>query len=38
MVIYTNNMGPKTWVHNIRKYIEQKLDYKLFNKTIAAWK
>ena len=38
VVIYTNNMGPKTWVHNIRKYIEQKLDYKLFNKTIAAWK
>ena len=38
VIIYTNNMGPKTWVHNIRKYIEKKLNYKLFNKTIAAWK
>ena len=39
VVIYTNNMGPKTWVHNIRKYIEQKLDYKLFNKTMCSvWK
>ena len=38
VLIYTNNMGPKNWVNHIRKYIEYKLDYKLFNRTIAAWK
>lgn len=38
VLIYTNNMGPKRWVHRIRKYIEYKLDYKLFDRTIAAWK
>tara|TARA_B110000495_G_C22921878_1_gene538584 strand:- start:74 stop:844 length:771 start_codon:yes stop_codon:yes gene_type:complete len=38
VLIYTNNMGPKNWVHHIRKYIEYKLDYKLFDRTIAAWK
>ena len=37
-MIYTNNIGPKSWVHNIRKYIEHKLEYKLFDRTIAAWK
>ena len=31
-------MGPKNWVHHIRKYIEHKLNYKLFDRTIAAWK
>ena len=29
VLIYTNNMGPKNWVHHIRKYIEHKLNYKL---------
>tara|TARA_B100001063_G_scaffold247357_1_gene293184 strand:+ start:11286 stop:12068 length:783 start_codon:yes stop_codon:yes gene_type:complete len=38
VLIYTNNMGPKSWVHNIRKYIEHKINYKLFDRTIAAWK
>jgi hypothetical protein len=38
VMIYTNNIGPKSWVHNIRKYIEHKLEYKLFDRTIAAWK
>ena len=38
IIIYTNNMGPKIWVHNIKKYIESKINYKLFNKTVAAWK
>ena len=38
VLIYTNNIGPKSWVHDIRKYIEHKLHYKLFNRTIAAWK
>ena len=38
VLIYTNNIGPKSWVHNIRKYIENKIQYQLFNRTIAAWK
>tara|TARA_B100001123_G_scaffold115438_1_gene134587 strand:- start:1470 stop:2279 length:810 start_codon:yes stop_codon:yes gene_type:complete len=38
VLIYTNNIGPKSWVHNIKKYIEHKLHFKLFNRTIAAWK
>jgi len=37
-LIYTNNMGPKTWVYSIKRYIEEKIDYKLFDRTIAAWK
>ena len=38
ILIYTNNIGPKSWVHDIRKYIERKLHYRLFDRTIAAWK
>ena len=38
VMIYTNNIGPKSWVHDIRKYVEKKLKYKLFDRTIAAWK
>ena len=38
VLIYTNNMGPKSWVHDIKNYIESKLKYKLFDRTIAAWK
>jgi len=38
VIIYTNNIGPKTWVHTIKKYIENKFKYPLFNRTIAAWK
>ena len=38
VMIYTNNMGPKTWVYEIKNYIESKLKYKLFDRTIAAWK
>ena len=38
ILIYTNNIGPKSWVHDIRKYIEHKLHYRLFDRTIAAWK
>ena len=35
--IYTNNNGGKSWVNNIRKYIEHKINAKLFKKTICAW-
>ena len=38
VMIYTNNIGPKSWVHTIKNYIEYKLKYKLFDRTIAAWK
>jgi hypothetical protein len=38
VLIYTNNNGPKSWVHDIKKYIEHKINYELFDRTIAAWK
>lgn len=38
VLIYTNNIGPKSWVMNIRKYIEKKINYKLFDTVIPAWK
>jgi len=38
ILIYTNNMGPKTWAYQIKNYIEHKLNYKLFDRTITAWK
>lgn len=38
VIIYTNNIGPKSWVYTIKKYIEKKLNYQLFDRTIAAWK
>ena len=38
IMIYTNNTGCKMWVHRIKSYIERKLDYKLFDRVICAWK
>jgi hypothetical protein len=39
VVIFTNNTGPKSWMHLIRKYIEHKVkDKNLFDKVIGAWK
>lgn len=38
IMIYTNNNGPKSWTHNIKNYIEKKLNFKLFDKVITAWK
>ncbi len=38
LMIYTNNQGPVTWAQNIIKYFENKLDYKLFDQIIAAFK
>lgn len=38
VLIYTNNNGPKSWVYDIKKYIEHKINYPLFDRTIAAWK
>jgi hypothetical protein len=38
VIIYTNNNGPPSWAKNIRKYIEHKIKYKLFDRTIKGWK
>ena len=38
VLIYTNNQGPKEWTLKIKKYFEKKLNYKLFDKVIAAYK
>jgi len=38
MMIYTNNNGPKEWAHHIIKYFEKKINYKLIDQLIAAFK
>jgi len=38
IMIYTNNQGPKSWVKLISNYLNNKLNYKLFDKIIAAFK
>jgi len=38
MMIYTNNNGPREWVHHIISYFEHKLNYKLIDQIIAAFK
>jgi hypothetical protein len=38
MLIYTNNNGPKEWAHYIIKYFETKLNFKLIDQVIAAFK
>jgi len=36
--IYTNNQGPKIWIEYIKTYFEQKINYKLFNQVVCAFK
>ena len=38
MMIYTNNNGPKEWVNHIIEYFEKKINYKLIDQLIAAFK
>ena len=38
IMIYTNNQGPKSWVKMISNYLNKKINYKLFDKIIAAFK
>lgn len=38
VLIYTNNQGPREWTEMIKKYIEKKIDYNLFDQIIAAYK
>jgi hypothetical protein len=37
-MIYTNNQGPKEWCENIIHYFDNKINYKLFDQIIAAFK
>jgi len=38
MMIYTNNNGPKEWANHIIRYFENKINYKLIDQIIAAFK
>uniref|UniRef100_A0A6C0LEK5 Uncharacterized protein n=1 Tax=viral metagenome TaxID=1070528 RepID=A0A6C0LEK5_9ZZZZ len=38
IMIYTNNQGPRVWVHLIKDYFEKKINYPLFTQIIAAFK
>lgn len=38
VMIYTNNQGPESWTRMITNYFEKKLDYKLFDQLILAFK
>lgn len=38
IMIYTNNQGPKEWCEHIVRYFENKINYKLFDQIIAAFK
>lgn len=38
IMLYTNNQGSKSWVNNIIRYFEEKINYKLFDNIIYAFK
>ena len=38
VMIYTNNIGPKSWTYDIKEYIEMKIKHKIFDTVITAWK
>jgi len=38
MMIYTNNTGPREWARHIISYFERKINYKLVDQIIAAFK
>ena len=38
LMIYTNNQGPPEWAQQIKNYFEDKLNYKLFDQIIGAFK
>lgn len=38
VVIYTNNTGPRSWTMLIKQYLEKKMNCKLFNKVITAYR
>jgi hypothetical protein len=38
MMIYTNNTGPREWANHIIEYFESKIEYKLIDQIIAAFR
>jgi hypothetical protein len=38
VMIYTNNQGPRDWVNYVKNYFESKMNYKIFNHIISAFK
>ena len=38
IMVYTNNQGPKEWCEHIIHYFDNKINYKLFDQIIAAFK
>jgi len=38
IMLYTNNQGPRKWANHIISYFENKIDNKLFDQIIAAFK
>jgi hypothetical protein len=38
IMIYTNNNGCRMWVNRIKSYIEKKINDKIFDRVICAWK
>lgn len=38
MMVYTNNQGPRKWAHKLVNYFESKINYKLFDQIISAFK
>jgi hypothetical protein len=38
LMIYTNNQGPNEWAQQIQTYFDMKLNYKLFDQIIKAFK
>ena len=38
VVIYTNNTGPRSWTMLIKQYLEKKMNCKLFDKVITAYR
>jgi len=38
LMIYTNNQGPDEWAQQIQEYFETKVNYKLFDQIIKAFK
>ena len=38
IILYTNNQGPKSWVHMVCEYLNKKVGYTIFDTIIAAYK
>lgn len=38
LILYTNNQGPSEWAKSIIQYFESKLEYKLFDQIIGAYR